>query len=209
MSVALLGVLGITLAVGVQMPQVWRSVARGRLAGLSFASVCIGTVSALAWLGWSLLDGDPWLAVSSAVYLAGGAAVTIRLLVERAPRPDWPLAGLWALVVGASVVASSQGVPALEVVLSAGSLVFGLPQVRAAWRSTDTTGISALSWAVYGLDGVVWLTYGLVAGSALPMWWGVATVTVVAGVFSGLARSSRRVSDDEGRPSSPVPLTLS
>jgi uncharacterized protein with PQ loop repeat len=190
--VTVLGIAGVVLAIGVQLPQTWRSVVAGRVAGLSFASVVIGTASAATWLGWSLVVADWWLVVSSAVYVAGGAAVAARLVTCRAPRGDWPLAATWVAVLAVAMAVSLLHVPALEVVLAAGSLVFGAPQVRAAWCSRDTSGISATSWAVYGLDGAVWLVYGALAGRTLPMWWGAATVVVVAGVLTGMARSRRR-----------------
>lgn len=190
MNPAVLGLLGVVGAVGITAPQLWVTLFRRSVAGLSFASICNTTVSSAVWVGYAVLEADAWLTTSSAVYTLGYAIVAVYIVKRRGSLADWPIAAFWATaLVVAIFVTARTGAPAVAVALVAGPLFFGAPQVRAAWSNADTSGVSALSWSLVALDAAVWLTYGALIGLGMLVAWAIAMLVVAVAVLAGLAHS--------------------
>jgi uncharacterized protein with PQ loop repeat len=192
----LLGALTVVFALGVTLPQARVSLLQRRWHGLAFAMVANSALSSLAWIAYGVVDGDPWLVITSALSAAFHGAIAIAVVARARARRRWPIGtGVvvgWAVVLGVAVAAWPWTTVPLVVALTGGVWASTLPQVKAAWRAPATDGISVTSWAVFGADASVWLAYGLVAGSLAPVTWGISALVLAAAIVVGVLRSRRR-----------------
>lgn len=181
--VVMLGFSALVLSVVISVPQVWLSLVRCKVAGLSFASVSNSVVSSLVWCGFAFSRDDVWLFSSSVVYAVAGLFLVLALFLFGGVFSDWGSALLWFLlaVVASALTISGIWVPAVPSLLVFGAVAWGAPQVWRAWKSASVSGVSAVSWGFVLTDACVWLVYGLLTGTGTLVFW--AAVTVICSVL--------------------------
>lgn len=184
-----LGLVALAIAVGITAPQVWVTVVRGRVDGLSVASVVNTTGSSAAWCYYAALQADVWLLVTSVLYTVGFAAVAVVAVWRRAGGAAWKTTGLWYAALASGVAATAAGwwPGAVGAVMAAGGLTWALPQAWRVWRTPGAArGVSATSWGVAWVDAVVWAAYGAIAGLAALVVWAAGILVGAGAVLAGL-----------------------
>lgn len=135
-----------------------------------------------AWLTYGLVQANVpiWLVSAVALFPSGWQAL---LLVRRSRPSDL----FWAGCFGA-VVAAAWATDLLGPLLGASVLLTTGPQVLAALREDDLSGIATSTWRLALVDAALWGAYGLVlADWALVGYWAVLSacaITVLARVRS-------------------------
>lgn len=179
---------GIGFAAGWAIPTVTRMRTAGSRAGVSALTLAFTVVANGGWLAVAAHQRSAGLAVASLAYLSGGVAglVVHRRLGGRTP---W-VAG----IVGAALLAVAfvRGGPDVGAAVLLAAVVARLgPQVVAARTSRDTTGISAVAWAVTGLEGFVWLAYGTAVGAWPMVGWGAFALVCAVAILTAVATPRR------------------
>ncbi len=183
-----LGATTVALALMFSMPQLLRLVRTGNAAGLSLTALGNSGVSTVAWFGYGLHLGDPWVVTSTAVYaptLVVTAWYAWRAGADRST-PWLPLAWTALLLAGLAIEASTL-VPAFALVLGGSTLWLVGPAVLTAWTSEDISGIAPGTWWVLLGEGVIFLAYGLMAGVFATVVYAVVCFLGATGVLSRLA----------------------
>lgn len=161
------------------IPQIRKLIRTADPAGVSGTWPAIGLVSNAGWTAY-LWSQQLWAAVPSTSVM-----VFFYLIVLRSLRR----AGLH---MGAAVVRGVLSTAVLVATFTLGSwgdlgLVLGwayvpqlAPAVWAAYRISDPTGISVGTWALIGVEAVLWMVYGGLLGDAPVVIFGAVGVVAAA-----------------------------
>lgn len=151
------GWVGGVLLVARMIPQSIRIRRSGTHAGVSRTGLWCWLGNDIGWLSYGLSSGLAPLIASSA---ALAALDVILLLQTRAGgrARDERYGMLWALVM---TILAATGSSLLTAALVAASFAGTVPHAVASVRNTDLSGISPLTWVLAGLDGILWLAYGI------------------------------------------------
>jgi hypothetical protein len=180
MFTSALGCLGAALSMTLPWPQVWRSVARRRIHGLSATACWLGVALPIGWITYGLLIGDRLQVVTNSVTGGAGAAILAALLIGRLDlrtgRRLLVSAAGAAGVLGASAfsaasaarpdVAGPEAANLLGAVLAVGSILAAIPQPLSLLRdrTQDLSGLSPLRWRLAAGACAAWFAYGLATG---------------------------------------------
>lgn len=184
----LLGWVGAVLYVARLAPQPWHTRRSGRDDGVSIQALCNNLASDLGWVGYGLAAGllPIWVGTLAAVVLD---VATIALLRHRL-RPHHLLVG--AAWLGVIVAAGVLGGPVtMGLALGASVVVSHAPQVAAAVRGTDLSGLHPATWWLALVDAALWGGYGLLDGDLGLVTYGVVLGTVGVVVLVRLAQVRR------------------
>ena len=161
------------------IPQIRKLIRTADPSGVSGTWPAIGLVSNAGWTAY-LWSQHLWAAVPSTSVM-----VVFYLIVLRTLRR----AGLH---LGAAVVRGILSIAVLVVTFALGSwgalgLVLGwayvpqlAPAIWAAYRVSDPAGISAGTWALIGIEAVLWMVYGGLLSDAPVMIFGAVGVVAAA-----------------------------
>jgi uncharacterized protein with PQ loop repeat len=187
LAAAVAGVATILAVVGSgpQIRRLWRT---HDASGVALSTATIGIVSEAAWVRYTI-EGGLWSAVPESVL----ATVVNVVLAGAVIRAGVPLAraaagtvGWCAVLVAAELVG---GPAALGVVLSVACAVQLAPAVWVAYRCGTPSGVSSGSWALVGIESVLWAVYGIAEGDVALLLLGIigtaAAIAIVARVAAG------------------------
>lgn len=185
----LLGWVGGLLVVVRLLPQPWHTWRTGAVHGVSGTALVNNLVSDVGWTVYGLAAG------LTPLWVAGAATVVVDLLTIALARA---VVGRRALGVGATWAAVL-----VAAWVGGGSVVFGTvlglatvvnhgPQVVAALRSSDLSGLHPATWWLSLADAALWGGYGLLMGDAGVVAYGVVLGTAGAVVLTRIAWTRRR-----------------
>ena len=189
MAELLLTVVAVVLALTQPVPQVVRVLRSRSIAGVSGPTTWMGFVINVGWLAYGAAEELPAVLVLSAAYVAGYGVVGL-LLVRHGNRSG--LAAATTVTCAGAALVAVAGWTALGVVLALAVGVQFLPQVVAAWRSDDLSGLAPGTYVVAAIDGLVWGSYGLVVGDVPLVLYGVVMMAVAVMVLVPCRRWTRR-----------------
>lgn len=144
------------------MPQLLRLARTGDPHGVSIDTAATSSIVSFGWATYGTLT-DQWpVAVATACsgFVFAGVAILANGLGRRVT--ELRTAPVWLVVLGVAVAAA--GSDGLGVLLPLSVLPGNLPQVVTAYRESDLSGLSATTWGLSVLDGVVWEAYAVVTG---------------------------------------------
>jgi uncharacterized protein with PQ loop repeat len=185
-----LTVVAVVLALTQPVPQVVRTLRSRSVAGLSGPTTWLGFAVNLAWVVYGVARGLLPVAVLSVAYVAGYLTVGV-LLVRAGNRRGIGTAALAGVALG--LLAATAGWVVLGTVLALTVAVQFLPQVREAWTADDLAGLSAGTYVVCGLDGLIWGGYGAIVGDRPLLLYGLVMVSVAVAVLVPRQRWARSV----------------
>lgn len=163
----------LVLQATLNVPQLVR-LFRAQHQGVPLTGEALSLLSGIGWLVWSLLAGDPAMALSAVLALVGFGPSTWILL--RAGHPWRAAAGLaGGLSAGAAVGLVVGGVSLLGGMLTGLAVVQYGAYLAAAARCPDWSGFSPTSGVLRVLFGVGWGLYGHLRGTQVLMLWGLLT----------------------------------
>jgi uncharacterized protein with PQ loop repeat len=158
---SLLPLVAAILAVPQFLPQLARLQRTGQTSGVSWSWAALTSVNNAAWFGYFLLSRY-WTALApalSATLLAGVLAVMLTRRGASVPRRSAALTLVWtAMLITAAGVLGRTG---LGTALTAAFLLQVTPSVWTAYRSADTTGISAGTWLLIFGELLCWGIFGI------------------------------------------------
>jgi uncharacterized protein with PQ loop repeat len=163
-----LQVLGVTLTLSTQLPQVLRTVVRGSTAGLSPVGIRAGLTANTLWLSYGFAAHDLAQVVCNIVTTSFGTATLLahrRGSDVRVPRRldavALAIVATWVCIalLGRGNVLASTG--------AAYGLVIGLPQILTLLRTTKAAGVARGSYLLGACGGATWCTYWLLDGRPL------------------------------------------
>ncbi len=182
------------------LPQPARLARTGVADGVSPMAALNAVLSAIAWTIYGVEASLPIVWVVSVLALFPGIW-TVWLLRYSVRRSDVVGAGAWALIIAVALGMGDLGsVLPLSVATSMG------PQVVAALRGSDLTGIASMTMWVALLDAAAWGGYGMVIGDRPLALYGLvlsaSAITVLLRIIRTAARAPQTVSptpppDDE------------
>jgi uncharacterized protein with PQ loop repeat len=172
----------------------------GRVDGLSAAGTLCWFANDLGWLIYGVTHGLTPLWLSSLVLLGLDtvllAGLGTRLRTHRAlPGVVW---------LAAVVVAAALGQAALAVVLLAGAAAGTIPHAVDAWRATDLSGVSPLTWRLGLADGALWGIYGLVLADTPVVLYAVLTAAASAAILVRMQTLAYSRQEDAPRLTAPA-----
>ena len=182
----LLGWIGALLYVARLVPQPWHTRRSGLDAGVSTQALCNNLASDVGWVTYGLLAGLPpiWIGTSVAVVLD---LATIALVRHRLRAREVAVGAAWlATLVGAWFVG---GPVAMGLALGASVAVSHAPQVAAAVRGADLSGLHPATWWLALADAALWGGYGLADGDAGLVAYGLVLSAVGAVVRVRIAQT--------------------
>lgn len=145
------------------IPQIRRLARTGDASGVSTTWPAIGLVSNAAWTAY-LLSAGLWAAApSTAVMVVFYALVFRALAMAHIPLRVAGLRGAaWSAALASVFMVGSW--PALGLVLGWAYIPQLAPAVWSAWRTPEPVGVSPGTWALIGVEAVLWAVYGLAKG---------------------------------------------
>jgi uncharacterized protein with PQ loop repeat len=160
-ALTILGWLLAVLALCIVVPQLHRLYASGTHEGFSLRTASLASASCLAWVAYTVAEGDvPALASSLLpmfVWVACGTIVSRRRDVFRR---FYVTTGVLCATTLLSVLATGW----FHVMAVAGSLVWILPQVRSVLRSAHLPAVSAPAYILLFVENVGWIVYAFGTG---------------------------------------------
>lgn len=157
----LLPLVAATLAVPQFLPQLLRLRRTGTSAGVSWSWAAFTSVNNAAWFGYFAWSGF-WTALipaASATLLAGALAEELSRRGSGRPRRPAGAVLLWTLMLIA--IAALFGRAGLGTALTATLFLQVAPSVWTAYRTTDTSGISATTWLLIFGELLCWGLFGV------------------------------------------------
>ena len=142
------------------LPQIRKLAATGDTSGLSWSWAALTAVNNAAWIAYFTLAVYPTALIpsSSVTLLAGTLAVMLTHRGQARPRPAAVIAAWAAMLAAAGSLAGRAG---LGTLLTAAFTIQVTPSIRAAYRTTRPTGISAATWLLILGELACWLAFGL------------------------------------------------
>jgi hypothetical protein len=168
------------LAAAGALPQLHRIVRRGDRRGVSLTSAAIGIGTETAWFGYATGAGL-WSALPEAALMGLSNTVLAVLLVRRGAQLGVAVAAAVAWLATLAAIGVIGGAVGLALVLGAAYAVQVAPAVWTAWRTSTPTGVAGATWAMVGVEGILWGAYGLHhADPAMLTFAGTATLAAAA-----------------------------
>lgn len=192
-----LTLVAVALAVTQPVPQVLRTIRTRSVAGVSGDTTWLGFAVNTAWVTYGVARGLIPVALLSLAYVAGYAVIG-GLLLRNGVRRGIATGLLAGAALGA--VTATAGWAALGTVLAVAVGVQYLPQVIAAWRSDDLSGLAGGTYVVGAIDGVVWGAYGVVMVDAPLILYGVVMLSVATLVLVPRRRWAARAAANPNNP---------
>ena len=169
-----------------RLPQLRRVLVTGLVGGVSASAAGLGAATEMTWIGYTV-TGEMWAAVPEACLMLAAnvllLAALVRAGVDHPPRRVTGL--LWLSILVATAAAG--GPPAIAAVLAVAYAVQVAPAVWPAYRSTAPTGVSPATWALVGIEALLWGVYGVGHGDPANISFGVI------GTFAAVAILIRTV----------------
>lgn len=169
------GALGMAVGLIRALPQLFRLLRDKDAHGVSVDTAATSSIVSFGWAGYGVLSDQPPVAFatgSSGVIFAG---VTILALRFGRRTRELRAAPVWLFVLTIALV--SFGSKGLGSLLPISVLVANVPQILAAYREKDLTGLSPATWLLSVSDGLVWFGYSLFARDGSIFVFGVLQVT--------------------------------
>lgn len=190
MSEAILTAVAAALALSQPVPQIARLLRTRSIAGVSGPTAWLGLAINAGWIAYGIGRGLLSVTVISVAYVTG--YLTIVLLLLRGGNRRGIGSGILA---GAACVAiaATLGWTVLGTALALSVGVQFVPQVVHAWRSEDLTALSPGTYAVCGLDGIVWGSIGLLHADGPLILYGAIMATVAVLVIVPQRRWAARM----------------
>lgn len=156
----LAAIVATAVALASSVPQLRRTIVVGDVAGVSLSFATIGMATELAWLTYAV-HGRLWSAVPEAIGMAAANAVMAHGMVRAgaARRRAVGAAMAWLVVMGLAVQLG--GIAALGLVLGPAFAVQTAPSIWTAYRTHAPSGVATATWALVGVEAVLWGVYGL------------------------------------------------
>jgi uncharacterized protein with PQ loop repeat len=132
-----------------------------------------------------------WLCYSARLQVWQGAATDIIALSLAAWHARITKVLSWSHVAFVCVLAACGAflpITVLGVLATAISASRGVPQLRAAWKAADLSGVSSSYWLLQALTGIGWLVFGVQSGAP----WLGAFAVVAAPVSLAIAWHARQ-----------------
>jgi MtN3 and saliva related transmembrane protein len=186
----LLTAMAVVLALTQPVPQVVRVLRVGSVAGVSGATTWLGFAINAGWLAYGAAQGLLPVLVLSLAYVVGYGTIGV-LLLRHGNRSG--VAGAAFAGMAGLVIVAGAGWTVLGTVLALAVGAQFLPQVVAAWRGHDLSGLAPGTYVVAAIDGLVWGSYGLVVADLPLVLYGVVMLSVAVLVLVPCARWSRQV----------------
>lgn len=162
------------------LPQIAKLIRTRDPAGVSTTWAALGLVTNVAWLTY-MVNARLVAAIAAPVFMVLSYTVTLWALARAGRHPGRSLV-IGAMATGLyAVTALIAGWETLGVVLGLSYGVMVTPAVWAAYRTRNPSGISAGTWWIGLVEGVLWGYYGLFQADA-----GIITFSAVALVASTL-----------------------
>lgn len=199
-------ILGWSLALaatGIVVPQLVHVLRSKKDAGIALRTVVLATASLVAWMGFTLQQNDAPAFASSFGPFVVWAAVGLVVAARRA-QLLYVIAALSTAVV--AVIYLGRTYDAFQFFAVVGSLCWIVPQVIAAVRTADLSGVSILAYGLLFAENAGWILYALATST-----FAYAIAPIVQGplaliVASMAYRSRRRVQRSAG--SEPAPALM-
>jgi hypothetical protein len=170
--------LATVVATFAAIPQLHRVARVGDGRGVSVTSAVLGIGSEIAWL-WYAGRAALWSAMPEAGILVVGNAVLAGALLWRGASVRRALPAGLAWIGALATITVVGGPTALGAVLGVTYAVQIAPAVWTAWRTASPSGVAAATWALIGLEGLLWGVYGLHHGDPAVLTF-AATATVAS-----------------------------
>ena len=142
------------------LPQLHRIVRRGDRRGVSLTSAAIGIGTETAWFGYAAVT-ELWSALPEAALMGLSNIVLAVVLVRRGAPLGIAVAAAIAWLATLAAIGVIGGPVGVGLVLGAAYAVQVAPAVWTAWRTAAPTGVAAATWAMAGVEGILWGAYGL------------------------------------------------
>lgn len=162
------------------IPQIRKLIRTGNAAGVSGTWPAIGLVSNAGWTAY-LVSQELWAAVPATTVMVFFFLVVIRTMHRAGvPMAGAMLRGVYS--IGVLIVTFVLGSwTALGLVLGWAYVPQLAPAVWAAYRTSDPSGVSSGTWALIGIEAVLWVVYGVLLSDGPVIIFG--SVGVVASVL--------------------------
>jgi uncharacterized protein with PQ loop repeat len=151
--------LATVLATVAAIPQLHRVARTGDGRGVSVTSALLGIGSELAWLSYASQAGL-WSALPEAALMTIANTVLAVALVRRGASAGRALVAGLAWLGALATISTVGGHTALGAVLGVTYAVQVAPAVWTVWRTSSPSGVVASTWALIGLEGLLWGAYG-------------------------------------------------
>ena len=177
-----LGALGTLVGLVRALPQFVRLRRTRDVHGVSLDTAATSSIVSFGWVTYGALTDQPAVVLAtgaSGIVFAAIATLAIRL--GRSPR-DLRAAPVWfGVLLTATLLGGSDGLGAL---LPISVLVANVPQLLAAFRERDLTGLSIGTWLLSASDGLVWFCYALVADDTSILLFGILQLTTSSAIVA-------------------------
>ena len=175
------------------LPQIRKLAATGDTSGLSWSWAALTAVNNAAWIAYFTLAVYPTALIpsSSVTLLAGTLAVMLTHRGKARPRPA-AVIGAWAAMLAAA--GSLAGRAGLGTLLTAAFTIQVTPSIRAAYRTTRPTGISAATWLLILGELACWLAFGLHKSDARLIALGITGVAASLFMLTRIRGAKRQAS---------------
>ena len=160
MIAELAAALATVLATVAAIPQLHRVARAGDGRGVSVTSTMLGIGSELAWLSYAS-RAELWSALPEAALMTVANTVLAVALIRRGAAAGRALAAGLAWLGALATIATVGGHAALGAVLGVTYAVQVAPAVWTVWRTSSPSGVVASTWAMIGLEGLLWGAYGM------------------------------------------------
>ena len=160
MIAELAAALATVLATVAAIPQLHRVARAGDGRGVSVTSAMLGIGSELAWLSYAS-HAELWSALPEAALMTVANTVLAVALIRRGAAAGRALAAGLAWLGALATIATVGGHAALGAVLGVTYAVQVAPAVWTVWRTSSPSGVVASTWAMIGLEGLLWGAYGM------------------------------------------------
>lgn len=177
LAVVVATILGVTALI----PQIVKLVRTGDAAGISGTWPAIGLVSNAAWSAY-LIQAGLWPASISTSSMIGFYALVLwGLRRAGAPLRRPAVRGVvWGAVLG--MITAGAGWFVLGTVLGFSQFIQMAPAIWTAYGTDIPSGISAVTWWISGIEGMLWGYYGWYHGD-VPVMIFAATFVTTAGLM--------------------------
>lgn len=198
-ATAILGAIGTLIGLVRALPQFLRLARERDAHGVSLDTAATSSIVSFGWATYGVLTDQPPVALATAASGIVFAGVSI-LALRFGRRPgEMRAAPMWLLVLAS--VSLLEGASGLGWLLPVSVLVANVPQIIAAFREHDLTGLSVGTWSLSMSDGLVWGLYALFADDTAILVFAalqLATSSLIVGRRLAWRRNRRPV-DDRGR----------
>ena len=171
----ILGALGTIVGLVRALPQLVRLMRERDAHGVSVDTAATSSVVSFGWATYGALTSQPAVMMATGASGLVFAAVAVYALKLGRPTRDIRTAPIWFVVLaGALALRGSDG---LGFLLPVSVLVANVPQIVAAFRESDLTGLSLSTWLLSVTDGAVWFVYALFADDVAILVFGILQIT--------------------------------